>query len=118
MQAVSDSIRRDLVILARRKGARFEKWTTQRPTEWRPRTVRDPSTNDFFTSEGAWQFIADLLESGHPIEAVVLQKPPGKQGFVMHVDLRSDLPRLYIKLELGCGIIYGRSFHYDEFSQA
>lgn len=113
-EAVSEAIRRDLAILSRRTRARVIQWTPERPTQWQPQTVRDPSTGDFFTREGAWLFVADLLEKGHPIEIVTLDKPAGKQGFVMHVALGTDLPRLYIKVELGCGTIYGRSFHYDE----
>lgn len=113
-ETVSDAIRHDLALLARRNGARNTRWTKERPTSWRPRTVKDPSSGDPFTAEGAWQFIADLLDSGHPIEPMILEKPPGKRAYVMKVDLDPELPRLYIKLELGCGVIYGRSFHYSE----
>ena len=112
--AVSVEIRQNLVILARRRRARVTEWTRERPSKWRPRTVKNPSTGDYFTNEGAWHFVADLLEKGHPIEQITLMQPPNKRGFVMHVELESNPQRLYVKLELGCGIIFGRSFHYDD----
>ena len=60
----------------------------------------------------AWEFIADLLESGHPIEEVELHSPPGRKGYVMLVDAQQS-QAIYIKLQMGSGKIIGRSFHYS-----
>jgi len=83
------------------------------PTDWRPNQIRSPTSGDFFTQDGAWHFIADLLESGHSIEEIILCKPPGRRAYVMHVELGPNLPKLYIKLQLGSGKVIGRSFHYS-----
>ena len=32
----------------------------------------------------------------------------------MLIDLGSHVPKLYVKLQLGSGKIFGRSFHYSE----
>ena len=71
----------------------------------------------FFTDETAWTFVADRLDQGEGVQVNVLDKPPGRRGYVMKVDVGSDVPRLYIKLELGSGRVWRRSFHYDQFSQ-
>ena len=89
----------------------------KRPTDWRPGQVRNPEglLDRYFTDASAWEFIATKLESGHPVEVVKLHKPPGAQGYVMKVDIESDKPQLYIKLQLGPGQIIGRSFHYSKY---
>ena len=114
---VSISIRRDLATRARRKGTRTNEWTDNRPTDWRPYTVRDPSTGGYFTDVSAWDYIADLVEGGHPINIIALQKPLGKSAYVMHVELEAGKPSLYIKLELGRSVVHGRSFHYSEIER-
>jgi hypothetical protein len=111
---VSEAVRRDLALLSARKSARVYAWTRDRPTDWRPTTVRDPASGELFTQEGAWMYIVELLENNHVIETIVLAKPPDKTGYVLHVDVGGSASRIYIKLELGCGKVYGRSFHYDE----
>ena len=116
-QAVSESVRKDLADRARRKGTRNYEWTQERPTDWRPYTVRNPSTGEYFTNEGAWEFIATLLESGHAVEIIILEKPPGKNGYVMKVELEKEGPSLYVKLELGRSVVYGRSFHYSDIER-
>ena len=108
-----ESIRRELAVLARRKKARVVTWSPEMPSDWRPYQIRNPSSGLPFTEEGAWHFIAELLESGHPIEEVILHKPPGKRAYEMHVELGPALPKLYIKLQLGSGKVIGRSFHYS-----
>ena len=55
-----------------------------------------------------------MLEDGHPVEVMRLDKPPGAKGYVMKIDIEPDRPKLYIKLQLGSGKIIGRSFHYSE----
>lgn len=68
----------------------------------------------YFSDAAAWELIASRLESGHDVETVTLRKPPGATGYVMKIDLEPDAPTLYVKLELGPGKIWGRSFHYSE----
>jgi putative zinc finger/helix-turn-helix YgiT family protein len=84
------------------------------PSDWRPQQVRDPRSRQYFTPNGAWEFITECLEAGQGLEEVLLQKPEGKTGYVMQVDVGSDRPLLYIKLQLGSGAVIGRSFHYSE----
>lgn len=108
-----DSIRRELAVLARRKKARVTVWNPDAPNDWRPTQIKHPTTGGFFTVVGAWHLIADLLDGGHPLEEIILCKPPGKRAYVMHVELVVGQPKLYIKLELGSGKIIGRSFYYS-----
>ena len=117
MLLLDKALRRQLVVLARRSNARSSDFSTSRPTNWRPTQVRNPHgiIDDYFTNTTAWEFIATTLETGHLVEVVELQKPPGRKGFVMKVDIQSGLPQVYIKVELGSGKIFGRSFHYSEF---
>src|SRR6267143_6568637 len=47
--------------------------------------VVDPHDADqqVFTEAGAWEFIAELLEAGHPIQEIELDNPAGKRGYVL-----------------------------------
>src|SRR5262249_43534148 len=108
-----DSIRCELATLAKRKKARVMAWNPNAPNDWRPTQVKHPITGGFYTDAGAWQLIAELLDGGHPLEEIILCKPPGKRAYVMHVELAVGQPKLYIKLELGSGKVIGRSFHYS-----
>lgn len=116
------SIRREIARLARQKKCRINEWTPAVPTEWRPRTVRD-LTGEFFSDAGAWFFVADLAEKGHPMREVTLRNPPGKRAFEMKVRLAPDRPEIYIKVRLGSArpdsgkpMIIGYSFHYSVYS--
>lgn len=67
-----------------------------------------------FTEAGAWRFIADLLDQGHPFDdIIVLDNPPGALGYVMKKQTRYG--EIYIKLQLGGDCVFGRSFHYSEY---
>lgn len=116
MTGPSESVRRQLVVLARRSRARVTEFSPDRPTDWRPGQVRNPSgvLDTHFTDAAAWALIADRIEEGHPIETVELHKPKGSVGFVMKIDLEPGERQLYVKLQLGSGTIIGRSFHYSE----
>ena len=87
-----------------------------RPTDWRPTDVRNPQglLNTHFTNPTAWDLIAARLENGEDVELVELNKPKGRLGYVMLIDLGPDVPQLYVKLQLGAGIVIGRSFHYTD----
>jgi hypothetical protein len=104
------SIRRDLKHLCRSRGTRTSEFSPSRPCQWQPFHTLVPGTDDVFTGDGAWQFVADLLDAGHPLKEVLLKKPPGKRGYVMEVEVQGRRP-LYIKLQLGSGQVWGRSFH-------
>ena len=113
---IDDSVRHQLAILARRPRSRVTEFNLDRPTDWRPGSVRNPSgmLDTHFTDAAAWDLIASKLESKHNVDTVTLRKPPGATGYVMKIDLEPDAPTLYVKLELGSGTIWGRSFHYSE----
>jgi hypothetical protein len=107
------SVRHQLTVLCKRKRARVVSFSPTRPCDWRPHSVLDPATKRPFTSAGAWDFIAEKLELGHPIDEVELDHPPGRRGYVLVITLL-DGRDLYVKLELLSGCVSGRSFHYSE----
>lgn len=113
--SIDDSIRHQLVSLVRR-GARTSAFTRARPTDWRPGAVPNPEglLLPYFDDHAAWEFIASKLEGGHDVETIVLDQPPGTTGYVMKIDLNPGRPRLYVKLQLGAGVVIGRSFHESE----
>lgn len=65
-----------------------------------------------FTPVGAWEFIAALLEGGHPVDEMALDKPPRATGYVIKATGTSNRT-IYIKLEIVGPNIHGRSFHYS-----
>jgi hypothetical protein len=104
---------RELARLARRKDLRISKWTRERPCEWRPYEVENPESGLPFTEVRAWEYIAELLESGQAVTEVELQQPPGELGYEMVIALKNGQPDLYIKVQFLGGRILGRSFHYS-----
>ena len=116
MRELKDSIRRELIVLARRSNSRTSQFSSSRPTDWRPSQVRNPDgiLDRYFTDPAAWELIATQLEAGHPVEIVELKKPPGAKGYVMKIDIEPDQYQLYVKVQLGSGKIIGRSFHYSD----
>jgi hypothetical protein len=78
--------------------------------------VRNPDgvLDRYFTSLTAWELIATRLEDGEEVEVIELRKPKGAKGYVMRIDLGPEIPRLYVKLQMRGGVIFGRSFHYTE----
>src|SRR5580700_2119597 len=76
-----EDVRRELGRLCRRSRCRKLGW----PRDWRPRAVVDPRDPDrqVFTEVGAWEFIAELLESGQEIKEIELEHPPGRTAYVM-----------------------------------
>ncbi len=104
-----------MIVLARSSRTRASDFKTTRPTRWQPEQVRNPNSqlDSHFTDSSAWELIANKLESGHPVETIILEKPQGKTGYVMLIEIEDDQPPLYVKLQLGPGQIFGRSFHYS-----
>jgi hypothetical protein len=84
------------------------------PTEWTPGKVTNPEVDMPFTDAGAWLFVAQVLDAGHPIQQVTLRQSRSEAAYVMLVDLKPGAPKLYIKLQLKGGKICGRSFHYSD----
>jgi hypothetical protein len=89
-------------------------FTRGRPCEWQPFKTLIPGGPDVFTDDGSWEFVADLLDAGHPLQEIELKKPPGKRGYVMQVEVKGRRP-IYIKLQLGSGQVFGRSFHDSKY---
>jgi hypothetical protein len=71
----------------------------------------DPRFDMYFTSEGAWSYIVELLESGRQFNAVQMKMPPDTIAYETVVDCGPKLPALYIKVQIYKGKILGRSFH-------
>ena len=88
-------------------------FSAARPTHWNPTNVLHPQTGDPFTPDGAWEFVRQLLVGGADVETIVLDKPPGRTGYIIKTAGRGD-EEIYIKLELGSGKVIGRSFHPSE----
>jgi hypothetical protein len=84
------------------------------PTEWTPGKVINPEVDMPFTEAGAWVFVARLLDTGYPIQQVTLRQSISEVAYVLLVDLKPGMPKLYIKLQLKGGKICGRSFHYSD----
>lgn len=114
--SIDDSIRHELLSLLRR-GARTLEFTRDSPIDWRPGDVPNPDglLLDYFEDHSAWELIANKLEEGHDVETIDLEHPPGKKAYVMKIALNPGRPRLYVKLQLGSGVVMGRSFHESEW---
>lgn len=110
---VSNDIRWQLIALARSRRTRTTRFSPARPTHWAPFEVRRPDGGEAFTPDGAWGFIVELLEGGCAIEEIVLERPPGRRGYVIVVDGWGE-DKIYIKLQLGAGQVIGRSFHVSK----
>src|SRR5579862_3106116 len=108
------NIRAELARRARDKTVRTSTFTLREPCDWRPRQVAHPQSGLPFSDCGAWNFIADLLESDHHVEEIIMTKPPGKIGYEMLVDGYWGCPQIYIKLTLSSNMVHGRSFHNSE----
>jgi len=106
--------RHQLTILVRRRKNRFVSKNKNRPCKWFPTKVWNPATQQWFTQAGAWEIVADKLEEGEKLSAITLEHPPGRVGYVMVFRLAEGQPLIYVKLELGSGNVFGRSFHYSD----
>ena len=113
---INEETRRQLIILARRPTARSSSFSPSQPTDWRPSQVHNPSggVDQFFTDSTAWELIAARLEGGEEVRVIELNQPRGAKGYVMRINLGSEIPKLYVKLQLRPRKILGRSFHYTE----
>lgn len=106
------AVRHQLIKLCSSKRSRSSKFTAKAPCDFNPGKVVNPEgSGEPFTEEGAWLFIVSCLERGEPLDANTLQKPAGRTGSVMLVPGASGQPAIYIKLQLGSGVVLCRSFH-------
>jgi hypothetical protein len=112
---VPTAIRRELARLAGSKRTRRVEWSPEAPIVWRPHTVLDPRSGTYFTEDGAWEFIVELIEIGLSINRIELAHPPGKTAYVLIVSNTPRIPDIYIKLQLRSGCVYGRSFHASRY---
>jgi hypothetical protein len=112
--AILSTVRAELVLRARDKNRRTNAFRSEEPCDWRPRQMAHPQTGLPFTDVGAWNFIAELLESGCDVAEIVMQKPRGKTGYEILVAGPVGCPEIYIKLTLSSNMVHGRSFHYSE----
>jgi hypothetical protein len=109
--------RTQLAHLARQKSKR--RVPRELPCEWVPRTIPNPADgNQPFTEAGAWELIADLLETPEQeVQTITLERPPGVTGYVMKYPL-PGFGTLYIKVHFGNGpTILCRSFHCSDYSR-
>lgn len=105
-----EKLRKTLTELIR-NGKYFVAYGPERPTKWWFAKVIDPRNSGYFTIEGSWDFIAQLLEEGCSIEKINLDKPPGEIGYVLLYDTSEG--QIYIKFEICTDAVIGRSFHYS-----
>lgn len=82
------------------------------PTKWHPYEVVDPRSGMVFTEPGAWEYICEHLIANCPIWPVVLDHPAGRTGYQLDLPSTSGAPLIYVKLQFGSGLVFGRSFHY------
>lgn len=111
---INEETRKQLILLARRPSARSSDFSYTQPTRWCPNQVRNPDgvLDEYFTNLTAWELIASRLEDGEEIEVIELRQPKGATGYVMRINLGAEVPKVYVKLQLRSGRIFGRSFHY------
>jgi hypothetical protein len=75
--------------------------------------MTDPRTNEVFTEDAAWEYVAECIEADAEIEAIDLDIPPGKKGYVLSLPSHDRATPIYVKLQLGGDCVIGRSFHYS-----
>ena len=83
------------------------------PRHWNAGCMTSETTGMPFTDDEVWHFIADRIEEGHEIEVIEMEDKPGTHGFTMLVDVEGHERPLYIKVQLGSGVVIGRSFHWS-----
>ena len=114
--SINNSLRQQLITLCRRGRDRITAFSNNRPTDWRPGSVRNPhgTFDTHFTDASAWEFVATQLEANCEVEIIILERPPGAKCYVVNTRVSPDEPPIYIKLQLQGTKIIGRSFHYSE----
>lgn len=109
-----EAVRQDLLRRTASERTRHVTNCRERPSKWRPGSVRSPATGAPFRPDEAWEFARAALASGIPIEIMELDLPPGKRGFVIKpVGVGGEV--IYVKFEFGAKGVFGRSFHASDY---
>ena len=111
---IERSIQTQLFKLVRSRKSRTTLWTVDSPTDWRPTSVHNPQGDfdEHFTDASAWELIASELKNECKVYSVALERQSGKFAYLLEIDLGGDEPPVYVKIQLGSGMVIGRSFHY------
>ena len=85
------------------------------PSVWQPYAVRVPGSQEVFTNDGAWEFIAQCLaDDSIELFEILLDSPPDKRAWYM-VAPGDGGTEIYMKVHFGRSKIVGRSFHVSNF---
>lgn len=109
-----EAVRQDLLRRTSSERTRHVTNCRERPSKWRPSSVRNPATGVPFRADEAWDFARAAIASGIPIEIIELELPPNKRGFVIK-PVGSGGEVLYVKFEFGASGVFGRSFHASDY---
>jgi hypothetical protein len=106
-----DPLRERLLRLLRQKSKRIIPRPPAHPVDVRFSEIRDPLLNVVLTPARGWDLLIEALEDGIPIDTIVLDVPPEKQGHVVVFNVGDQA--VYVKLEIGDGDrqIFLRSYH-------
>ena len=111
MAQANDKDRSELVRRARGgRRTRRTLFSEKYPSKWHPTSLVHPVQGDPFTIDNCWEWIADAIDAGAPVEVITLRQPPGKRGFTMVLEGHQG-EKVYVKLQLLDDLVLGRSFH-------
>ena len=110
-----EAVRPALRTLCLDRSSRINGRNADSANRWRPFTVREPDTQMLFTDEGAWEFIADCLRDGCPVECMPPTPAFPDFAYYMVKAVRGD-KKIYMKIAIRppVRIIVGVSFHYED----
>lgn len=109
---IEDDIRQLLYQRCCSKRTRKVGMPPDMPSDWRPTSLRHPArSEEYFTEDSAWELVANALLSGVDVKKIVLDQPFGKTGFVLKIPGHPPVGIIYVKLQLGAQVVFGRSFH-------
>lgn len=114
--ASGDPRRVQLALLCRQ--GKLRRVARQYPCDWHPGTVLNLRTGLPYSDPEAFEAIGfALAEPSIEVLVVTLRVPPNRDGYELLIPQGSGRPPIYIKVQLGPGIVLGRSFHYSDFSR-
>ncbi len=110
-----ESIRKSLAQLCRNKNLRITGRNFDVANYWEPYRVKDPDTHMYFTDDGAWDFIADALESGAKLRCIkpTTEFPDYAYYIIEQIDEKTEV-YMKVMLKQKLGKVVGVSFHYGE----
>lgn len=107
--SVPANIREELVRLCSSGRTRKAEFSPKMPCHWNPWEAKDEDGQPL-TSIAAWDAVHTTLLTDCVVTAIELDKPPGKTGYWFHMTDAAG-QRIYVKLMIGSGVVFGRSFH-------